>query len=227
MLVAARARTGNWLDTDVPLSDPVLADIAAAGYEGVYRYVPLPGNNPMMDISPGELQRICSTRRPDGTTLQCGLIQHPRSPENNNLTLHPPSRDAAEAADVAVASGYPLGCHLGLDFEGLFGKSGELRSVNTRDAVFGWGCAWGDGVLLSGFLAQLYLGYDVPLSAADAYDMPPFTQYWSDAGHRVVATRGCSMSQGGSVVIHGVQFDRDVLAPDLLGDVPMVATLAA
>lgn len=222
-LIAMPARTGNWLDTDVPLSDAVLADVAAAGYQGVFRYVPLPSNSPRNDISLGELARICSTRRPDGTTLQCGLIQHPRKPENNDLSAHAAYGDAHTAADFALGAGYPTGAHLGLDFEGLLG----FFPSNTRELCIGWADDWQAIVRATLLKAQLYNGFDVPLSPEDLYDLHGFDSYWLGLGGEAVATRSHALRQGGSVTIHGIEFDRNVLAPDKLGGVPFVAQLAA
>ena len=215
---AKKARVGNWLDSDQPLSDPVLADIAAGGYQGIYRYAPLPQNGSIMDLSPGELQRILRAG------LQCGLVQHPRSPQWNDLTKHVAADDALSAVNWATHCGYPPGAHICLDFEGLRGADGELASVNTPAVCIAWANAWAAAIVSTGYRAQLYVGYDVALSPEDLYGLHGVDSYWSDAGHRVVATRGCAMSQGPERIIHGVKFDGDVLAPDLLGDVPMVAS---
>lgn len=226
VLVAAPARAGNWLDTDQPLADPVLADIAAAGYQGVIRYVPLPNNPTLLDISAGELERICAATRADGLRLQCLLIQHPRLPANCDLTKHSPQLDGQTAAQWCASVGYPAGCHLGLDCEGLAGASGELTAVNTPDVCIAWASVWQHVVIEAGFRAMLYEGYDVPLTPVQLYQLPGFDQYWSDAGHRRIDTRGVSITQGGEVVIHGVKFDRDVVRPDLLGDAPWACQLS-
>jgi hypothetical protein len=218
--VSAAARAGDWLDTDQPLSDAVLTDIAAAGYEGVWRYVPLPNNPSLLDISAGELSRICAAG------LQCGLIQHPRSPAYNRLPDHDPELDARTAVSFALAAGYPEGCHLGLDFEGLLGTEVVAFTCNTPSVCVQWAGFWQTVAREGGYRALLYVGYDVPLNASELFMLPGFDSYWSDAGHRAVATRGCAIAQGAKVTIHGVKFDRDVLAPDLLGDVPMVCQAA-
>jgi hypothetical protein len=225
-LVAATARPGNWLDTDAPLSDAVLAEVASHGYEGIFRYVPLPRNSSILDISPGELARICATVCPDGKKLQCGLIQHPRSPANNKLTQHDPGIDALTAADAALAAGYPAGCHLALDFEGLLGTEGVPFTSNTTQVCGQWAADWQAVILEAGLRAMLYVGYDVPLDPTDLYRLPGFDSYWSDGGHRKVATRGCALMQGPPVTIHGVGFDRNVMAPDLLGELPWVCQAA-
>jgi hypothetical protein len=217
-LIAMPARPGKWCDSDQPLSDLVLADLAEQNYEGVFRYVPLPGFKGAGDISPGELARITSTKLPSGETMQCGLIQHPRSPQYNDLTKCTGDGDAKAAVDFALAAGYPLGAHLGLDSEGL-----SQIAANTTDVVIHWDTNWQAVVLSRGLLALMYVGYDVPLTPQALYELPGFTSYWSDAGHRMVAVRGCSMSQGPSFTLRGVPFDGDVLVADKLGAVPFVA----
>lgn len=226
MLIAAPARPGNWLDTDQPLSDAVLADVASYGYEGVWRYVPLPNNPALLDISGGELARICATRRPDGTTLQCGLIQHPRSPAYNRLPDHHPELDARTGASFGLAAGYPEGAHLGLDFEGLLGTEAVPFTCNTSEVCAQWATAWQAAVLAFNLRRLLYEGYDVPLDAEGLYRLPGFDCYWRGLGGKGVATRGCALTQGAQVTIHGIKFDRNVLAPDKLGGVPMVAQAA-
>lgn len=217
-LIAAPARPGNWLDTDQPISDAVLEAVAAAGYEGVYRYVGLPGNSPAWDISPGELSRICGTRRPDGLTLQCGLVQHPRSHAHADLTQHKADDDATCAVTAARAAGYPVGAHVCLDFEDL--------GANTRSTCVAFAVLWAETAIALEARAQLYVGFDVPLDPDQLYALPGFDSYWSDAGHRKVSTRGCAMQQSAAVTIHGITFDRNVLLPDLLGGVPIVAQAA-
>jgi hypothetical protein len=221
ILVAAPARSGNWLDCDQPIGNGVLQDVIANGYQGIWRYVPLPNNSALLDISAGELERICAAG------IQCALIQHPRLPQYNDLTRHDPEEDARSAVARAIQVGYPEGSHLGLDFEGLKGTRDVPITSNTPDVCENWATSWQAYIRAAGFMALLYVGYDVPLDAQQLYELPGFDQYWSDAGHRSVATRGVSITQGGSVTIHGIQFDRDVLRPDLLGAVPWVAQMQA
>lgn len=209
-LIAAPARIGNFLDTDVPLSDAVIADVVANGYQGIYRYVALPGNSPRNDISPGEIERICAAG------LQVGLVQHPRAPKNNDLSRTTGYGDAHAAVDAALAADYPLGCHLALDLEGIT----DHFPATSAALCIQWATDWQSVVRAAGLKAQLYLGYAVPLDADQAYELPGFDSYWSDIGHRKVATRGCAMVQAAGCMIHGIEFDRNVLAEDLLREVP-------
>jgi hypothetical protein len=218
-LAALPARPGLWLDTDVPLTAAILqAVVDETDAEGVWRYVPLPGNDPADDITLRELARICATRKRDGQLLQCGLVQHCRRPELNDLTAHPSDVDAAAAFEHARAVGYPEPAHIGLDFEGL-----AQIPRNTRAVCIRWAIGWQSRLIAASYAALLYHGYGVPLSALDLFELPGFNQYWSDAGDRPVATRGNSIVQGAAVTIGGCPFDRNVIKADHRGDVPTVA----
>jgi hypothetical protein len=219
-LAASPARAGLWLDTDVPCTAEILlAVVNETDAEGIWRYVPLPSDNDSEDISLRELARICSTRKRDGQLLQCGLIQHPRRPELNDLTAHPAEVDAAVAFEHAVRVGYPTPCHIGLDYEGL----SQIAS-NTRGVCIRWAIGWETRLLEAKYSALLYHGYAVPLSAIDLYDLPGFNQYWTDAADRPVAERGNSIVQGAAVTIGGCPFDRNELKADRRGDVPTVCS---
>lgn len=210
MIVARPAVPGRYVDTAAPCSDPVLASLAAAGYLGVGRYVPLPGVSGRADISPGELERIT------GHGLACWLVQHVRYP-GWDPGAHNGAADADAACLAAKAAGYPQGAHLYLDLEGIKG---------TRPATLAFADAWQTLVIAHGFRAGLYVGYDVPLSPDDLYALRGFDTYFSDAGHRKVSTRGCALVQAPEVVIAGVRFDPDHVAADLLGDLPCFAFAA-
>jgi hypothetical protein len=201
-LLAVPATPGHWLDTDSPLSDATLAALVSAGIVGVFRYVPLPGNNPMLDISPAELERICAHG------LQCSLVQHVRGPGLWRPADHDGAADARTAAGHALGCGYPKGAHLAQDLEACQGTANESDKY-TSD--------WGTACNTAGFPHRLYVGYSTNLSAVDLYDLHTPNSYWSDAGHREVATRGVDTQQGSTVSIGGISFDTDLVAPDLLG----------
>ncbi len=64
------------------------------------------------------------------------------------------------------------------------------------------------------------MGFDVPLSPLELYDLHKVNSYWSDPGPRAVATRGFAVKQGLEIQIGGKAFDPNVVAPDDLGDTP-------
>lgn len=214
-LIAALAREGNWVDTNTILTVRTLDALRAAGKLGVARYVPLPGNNPAGDISAEELERVL------GEGLQLALVQHVRAGDPRTHLWDPGQHsgedDARTACAAAKAAGYPEGAHVFLDLEAVSG---------TTVATVGFCLEWSRITLAEGFLAGLYVGYSVPLSPEDLYDLQGFNSYWSDAGRRQVATRGCAIVQGAEVVIGGVKFDVDPVAADKLGGLPYVAQAA-
>lgn len=206
---SVHATPGRWVDTNAKLTAEVCAALVQAGYVGVFRYVPLPNNSALGDISSDEAEAITNSG------LQLGLVQHPRSPANNVIAQHSGLQDGMAASDGARAAGYPPECHLFLDLEGVTGNQ-------TQTALYCNG--WSAQVAADGYGCGLYVGYQAILTAEQLYELPRFNRYWSDAGNRQVTTRSCCMRQKpGSIIIGGVKFDEDVMAPDLLGDLPMVA----
>ena len=195
MLTAVPALPGHYVDTNTPCSDALLRLVKASGALGVTRYVGLPNNNPANDISGAELLRIAAAG------LACCLVQHVRGPEKG-FTGWRPSRhsgadDAAAAVAAAQAAGYPAGAHLFLDLENI--DDGAFATIQ-------YAVAWQHVVIAAGYRAGLYVGFQVPLHPLDLYDLPGFDCYWSDAGHREVATRGCAVIQGAGIVVGGVPF---------------------
>lgn len=210
-LACVQAKPGNWLDTSSgqAVTDAVLDAIVAQGFVGVHYYVPLPDNSAKNDATAERLERTISKG------LQAALVQHVRGPG-----LWWPSKcdgiDDAKCASNYARSVclYPQGAHLAQDLEACAGVSADSDKY-TRD--------WGSRCLSFAFKHRLYTGYAALLSPLALYDLPTVTSYWSDAGHREVATRGVATSQGAGIVIDAVAFDVDVMAPDLLGELPFVA----
>lgn len=212
-IISAPANPGPWCDTNTVLTVRTLDALRAAGRLGVARYVPLPGNNPAGDISAEELGRVL------GEGLQLLLVQHVRAGDTHTHLwdpgVHSGEDDARAACAAAKAAGYPEGAHLYLDLEAVGG---------TKVATVGFCLEWQRIALAEGYRAGLYVGYSVPLSPVDLYELAGFDSYWSDAGRRQVATRGCAIVQGAEVTIGGVKFDLDTMSADGLGGLPMVAT---
>jgi hypothetical protein len=205
-VVARPASVGLWLDTDAKLTTPQLeALIAAAHPVGVIRTLPLPGLGP--EIERDELERIL------GMGLELMLYQRVRFP-GWDPRAHSGSADGAAAAHAALDAGYPAAAHIFLDLEGIKGDA---------EGTIGFADLHADQILESGFRAGVYVGYEVPLTPEQLYENLPQNSYWSDAGHRSVAIRGCALHQGKQVTIGGVDYDFDELRPDLLGGVPFAA----
>lgn len=210
-VIARPATPGPWVDTNWRITPSVAAALKAAGKVGIGRYVPLPNNPSAGDITGTEVGCILDAG------LDLLLVQHVRRPPWY-ADMHSGRDDGLQAAKSATEAGYPNDCHLWLDLEGLGqGMGGSALAVGM------FANDWARAVIGEGFRAGLYVGYAVPLSPVELYQLPGFTSYWSDAGHRLVAVRGVAIQQGApEVTIAGVRFDPDVMAPDGKGDLPMV-----
>jgi hypothetical protein len=196
-------------DTDVKItSDTILDAIANQDGEGILRYTPLPGNNPKADIDPVELALILS----HPARFLAGFVQHPRNPGWRPGACDPEA-DALYSVKFAKAAGYAPGTHGWFDAEGM-------GSATTGAEAIAYYSPYCHVLVEEGFRAGGYGGYDDAMTAVDLYDLADCTSYWSDAGHRRVATRGTAIMQGATIKILGVGFDPDSVAPDLLGDTP-------
>src|SRR5271165_4716922 len=202
VMIARPATPGLWCDSSTKLTRAYASGLKAAGYIGVFRYVPLPGVNAAADIDAGELAMLLDVG------LEVGLIQHVRFPGWNPRD-HAGTVDGATASAAATAAGFAAGAHLWCDFEGV-------DTTCTAEGARVFLEAWAKTVIGAGFLAGLYVGYQQPLTAEQLYDLHGLNQYWSDAGHRKVATRGVSISQGPEIQdAGGLRIDTDQVAPDL------------
>jgi hypothetical protein len=211
--VVQQAIACDVVDTDAKLTPAVIAQVAAKGYAGVVRYVPLPGVKADNDIDAGELQAIV-----DGG-LAAMLVQHVRYP-GWNPAMCSGQGDALAAIETAKTAGYLPGGHIFLDLEGIDGSAADTKVFAEQ---------WGATIVQAGYCAGCYVGYGVPLNAVQLYNLHDFHSYWSDAGPRQVATRGFAMKQKGpAVTIGGIRFDPDTMQPDRLGDMPfwMIARAA-
>lgn len=213
MIVARPATPGRWADTNTKLTVISATELKGLGFVGVARYVRLPDpkNSTASDIDPIELKMLI------GVGLELLLVQHCRIPGNLGWRPvdHSGGVDAVAAVSHARLAGYPDGAHLYLDLEGINGTVAQTTSYCND---------WSGRVEDEGYSAGLYVGYQVPLTAGELYALPHVSSYWSDAGPRAVATRGFALKQGLQHVLAGVQIDEDVMAPDLLGELPLVCT---
>jgi hypothetical protein len=213
VLITVPATPGIWLDCNTVLTAGVCAQLVQAGHPGVMRYVSFAGLPRVGCISSLEAQVITDAG------LQLLLVMHVRGTRANNFHWHPSAcsgtDDGNEAAACAKAAGYPLGSHVFVDIEGV---------SDTQEQTVAYTVAVQRAIISAGYLSGLYDGFDAQLDA-NAKWLLPGNSYWAAPGGREVERRGYAIRQGPLVVITGVQFDRNVLAPDLLGDVPMVAAL--
>jgi Domain of unknown function (DUF1906) len=207
---AAPAPVGQAFDCSSKLTSRLTAQsLYAQGYRAVGRYVPLPANGATQDIDAAELDMLVEVG------FAVWLVQHVRyagwMPANANGAV-----DAIVACGAARNAGYPPGAHIFLDLEGISG---------TAEQTAYYAETWASNVVRMGWAAGVYCGYQNPLDAQALYLLHGVSSYWSDAGHRAVMTRGCAIHQGPTRTVAGVEVDLDTIGPDLLGDLPMMATV--
>jgi hypothetical protein len=185
-------------------------DLYDYGFRWCARYVPLPGVSSHGDIDGPELAAICMAG------LSLSLVQHPRNAPWDPAK-HSGASDADNAVMYATAAGYPLGAHIYVDLEGM------ALDAKAADAKL-FAESWAARINAAGYRAAAYCGYQIPLDADALWLLHGINSYWTDAGNRLVSNRGCAVSQHApELTVCGVKIDRDTLAPDRLGEMPMVA----
>lgn len=199
------------VDTSAKLTAANVESLLAADYAGVVRYVRLPNVNDTWDIDGAELDVIVN----GGLGLL--LVQHVRYPGWSPGTCSG-AADASAALERATAAGYEAGAHIFLDLEGIRG---------TAQATIEFANDWADAIVGAGYGAGCYVGYAVPLTPVQLYDLHKVDSYWSDAGNRAVATRGFAIKQRPEIHIDNVPYDPDDVAPDGKGETPRWMTDAA
>jgi hypothetical protein len=201
-----RAPPCKIVDTASRLDPALLQAVSAAGYAGVARYVPLPGLPGTKDIHQEEVDAIMETG------LGLLLVQHVRFPHWDPRD-HSGADDAQVAVNFAKQAGYLPGAHIFIDLEGIVPGTGKATKAFTE--------AWAATVARAGYRAGCYVGFDVPLSAQELFDLHIIDSYWSDADPRQVAVRGFSIKQGSQITIAETAFDPDDVQPDQKGETPV------
>ena len=211
-IIARPATPGRWVDFSAFPTRAQAQSIRDYGVIGCFTYVPLPGVTDAQKANDITAERLLMLI---DLGFEVGLVQHPRFP-NWDPRNHSGMIDAAVASEYALDVGYPDGAHLFNDFEGV---------IITADAPSGklFLEGWALRILAGGLKAGLYVGYQQPLDAMSLYLLHGINSYWSDAGHRKVATRGVAISQGIETTIDGERVDLDEVAPDKLGGLPFIA----
>lgn len=193
-------------DTSTKLTVASAQRLSAAQFHGqeirfVFRYVPLPGNNPEGDIDAAELEAI------QDAGLVLLLVQHCRA-GSWAASGAQGALDGAQAGRSAAAAGYATGAMVALDLESL---------ATVGQPVIDHCEAWSSALADAGFRPLLYVGFDCGLTPQQLYDLHGFDRYWSDAGLRNVAKRQFCCKQYAQTVIAGISVDPDHAFPDLLG----------
>jgi hypothetical protein len=202
--------TGMVVDTGEKIDRPKAAALYAAGVRAIFRYVffsePRAGDldAPELEILTGEGLIVC-------------VVQHPRLPENNTLSIATGKADAQWAITNALAAGYdpasvggPLS--LALDMEGV-----RNPGPDSVAHAMTWTNIASIGVGGSGFSPVTYIGYASGLSGADCDEMLPEVEFWLDDGPynlRPKVARGYALKQGAGSKIAGVDTDSNAVLKD-------------
>lgn len=219
-MIARPATPGLFCDFSTFPTRQQAAKLKAAGFIGCFCYVPLPNNADSQDITAERLTMLV-----DDIGFEVGLVQHvrrgPWDPRAFSGVV-----DGATAGEAAAKAGYPAGGHVFVDWEDLVaGLPVGAAKIFLE--------AWADSVRTAGittvtraspwYRAGMYCGFDDPMSPRDRWELHGIDSYWSDAGHRAVAVRGCAVTQGAEIDIGGIPVDNDTVQPDLLDETPWVA----
>jgi hypothetical protein len=212
--IVVPAPIGLAVDTSVKLRDTAVLDsLQAHGYQGIIRYVSLPGVDPSADIDPTELERILV----HPARFWSAWVQHPRFPGWRPRDCHPES-DAMAACDHAHQAGYGNGVTGYVDLEGM---SLDTTPEEAIEYAMRWLLITRD----QGFKAGCYWGYQQPIPPQDRGTLGAET-HWSDAGMRSVVGRGCAIHQGQQFSLYGIPFDPNTVRADSFGDTPTVMRAA-
>lgn len=197
-------------DVNGPVAPDTAVKFRTAGYRFAVRYVRRVEPHPF-DITAHEAQNILTA----GLGLM--LVQHVGK-EGWSPTGAMGGSYGATAAHEAIGVGYPRGCILWCDLEGVSSAVGAQDVVNFCNA-------WHDYVAAAGYEPGLYVGYGARLSAQQLYSALKFKRYWSAYNLNAdsfPAVRSVQMKQGaypGPRAVPGVAFeyDTDVCQADKLG----------
>ncbi len=193
------------MDTRGGASAPLLRRLREHGFAGLLRYVPLPGQRAGGDVDAAEVEAIA------GAGLGLLIAQRVR-PAPWDPRRHSGVDDALAAVEVAAAAGYAAGAHLFLTFEGIV--------PGTCAAARAFAEGWASIVLDAGFQAGCYVGFDVPLSSIELFDLRFFNSYGRSRGPRRVAVRGFALEREEEIVLDGRAVDPHTVHPDEQGDTP-------
>lgn len=203
----ASVPSGSWgIDLSTKLEPDAIRKVVAEPLYGhqirfVWRYCPLPGNNPAWDLDAEEM----------GHWLDAGpivlLVQHCRAGSWQAFGTRG-MKDGQCASAYAQSIGYPAGACIALDLESV---------SNTGDDVAAHCNEWSAAVRSIGYVPVVYVGFSCGLTSDELFHKLTAELYWSDAGHRTVSVRGVCCSQYPQTQLAGVNVDPDHAFVDALG----------
>jgi hypothetical protein len=204
-------------DTNTVITSKIARAAAAhhRQYKFVWRYVRR-GPHHTYDIARDEIATI------HAAGLGLGLVQHVADPgwyPSINLGT---SYGSIAAAEASIA-GYPPGCSLACDLEGVAHDASSKATIEHLNA-------WHYEVSSAGYLPPLYVGDSCRLTADQLYRNLRFKAYWTAYNlnrDQYPAVRGPCMTQHvafAADLIPGLDnsnMDIDILQADRLGGLPM------
>jgi hypothetical protein len=215
--IAELARPGALgVDTVARITPTMARAIRADGREFVVRYVPFAGGGVCRwDVTTTELQLVLRSG------LRLLLVQRVRTAGAWHPSPDLGRRDGQQAAQHAIAVGYPLGATIYCDLEGV----AEDAAANDTLAHVN---AWSDAVQVRGFQPGLYVGAGCGLTAQQLFRGLKLRTYWDSCSRNPEPLpRGWSMLQThGNVRRYGILVDLDTIQADHLGGLPTWARAA-
>lgn len=210
LAVVRRATPGKWFDVSVKLRLEQARRFRAAGFLGVGRYGPLPGNSTAEDLDAAELEMLVFD-----AGLEVFIYQHPR--RVNVLSKYSGSADAMWVCQYASSIYYPSAAHILLDLEGVIGT--------TMPQTWQYCVDWSRAALQLRYSSGLYVGFSAVLGPQELYELPGFNTYASDVAGRRVNVRGVCYQQLAQVAAaNGLPaYDPATMGVDALGGLPLVA----
>jgi Domain of unknown function (DUF1906) len=205
-MIPALSRDSVGCDTSSKLDHAAACRLSDAGLVFVVRYVSI-GYEGAGDIDADEASAITDA----GLALM--LVQHVRRPPWS-ASASEGLADGGQAHANALAAGYPEGCTLWCDLEGV-------EPSTPTHAIIDYCQQWSIAIAPT-FEAGLYVGYGTGLTSEQLYALHGVVRYWSDFGNRTVTTRGFCMKQLAppDLKLSGVDVDLDVCHADELGSRP-------
>jgi hypothetical protein len=195
-------------DTAAHLSAAQAKAFAAAGFTWAARYISR-GEESARDLQPAEVHALFDAG------LALVVVQH--------VALSPwhPSEDLGrvlgdEARQDARTIGCPSGVALWLDLEGV------AASCPTAEVV-AFCNAWSAEVALGDYPAGVYVGANCGINGTDLYRKLSLKRYWRSMSRSspIVDVRGFQIVQSFGSSLDGIEYDRDVIRRDALGDLPV------
>lgn len=199
------------VDTGEKLNRAKARGLRMAGVEAVWRYVFFGEPRPE-DLDAVELEDCTSE-----DLIVC-VVQHPRLPADNVLSVATGKSDAEWAMTNALAAGYDPAVIVGppvtlsSDMEGV-----RNPGPNSVAHAMTWVNLVAMGVGGHGFGPCTYIGYSSGLSGSDCDEMLSEAVFWCDDGPyslRPKIARGYVIKQGGEGTIAGVKIDRNDVLKD-------------